>query len=367
MFRTVLGYIAPVLCVFCCAETAARGDSVTLREKTPFTAVTVTDFRAGVLHFRGVSGETLRKPIEQVERIDITDFPALQQAGELAADGRTDKAIELLAAAGKSAPLDWQRRLARFRCLSTMNQAGRIDDGLPLFLELVREEPGLSPTLLPRDFSPRGSERNREALALLRKTRLKGSPALVSAVESLRLELTLLEEPRSAAREYPQRQPTTRAAAAEDGEEAPLLFGSPRAAATSERVYLPRNSGVRTEAGRMLAAGDVAGASQLIEAALPYVASEDRDAWDLLAGRCRIERKEYARAAETLLALAEATAARDRALNAEALYHVAVAHEGLARPDVAAGIYRELLDREDLPASVRQRAEAAVKRLAGRG
>ncbi|MFN0137805.1 MAG: hypothetical protein ACKVS9_17005, partial [Phycisphaerae bacterium] len=46
--------------------TIASADTVTLADKPPFERVTVTDFANGRLAFRGLSGETIRRPIEAV-------------------------------------------------------------------------------------------------------------------------------------------------------------------------------------------------------------------------------------------------------------------------------------------------------------
>ena len=65
--------------------------------------------------------------------------------------------------------------------------------------------------------------------------------------------------------------------------------------------------------------------------------------------------------ANGLLALTESTA--NRGLAAAALYYVGVAHERMERADVAAELYRELLQREDLAPEIRELATRGLERL----
>jgi TolA-binding protein len=99
----------------------------------------------------------------------------------------------------------------------------------------------------------------------------------------------------------------------------------------------------------------------LLQRALPYVEPADQGPWRLLLARTRLVAGQPAAAAADLLQLAET--APDPALAATALYYVGVAHERLARADVARRIYRELLQRDDLPAPVRADATQALQRL----
>jgi tetratricopeptide (TPR) repeat protein len=127
------------------------------------------------------------------------------------------------------------------------------------------------------------------------------------------------------------------------------------------RVYLPADSFVFTAIEQDLLAGRAERAQRVVERALEYVESDQRGRCRLLLGRCRIATGHPAQAADDLMTLALAESDRERA--AEALYYVAVAHERMDRADVAATLYRELLQREDLPAELRSKAEAGVRRV----
>jgi hypothetical protein len=361
---------------------SVSADTVTLAGSPPFRNVSITDVRHGRLIFRGVSGETLQKPLGRVTAVELDELPQLVQADESAAAGDHDSALAALNECDKSARENWQRTLVRYRRLAVLAAAGRTDQALSVFVDLVREDPQTPAENLPGDIGPGGSSANRAALALLRKTRLRAvTPALEQALAVRRLELTLLEEPDAVRREFtpleqrsasdaPASQPT-------DPDDAPLLFGTPRAAPSASPISLSRDSPLRSEARRLLAAGDARAALRLLDRALPFVQNADRGWWTLDASRCRIGLREFARAADELLSTSTAadaaaaaanknaarTGASDRALAAWALYYVGLAHEGLNRPDVAADQYRELRSREDLPTDLRADVESALERL----
>lgn len=357
-------------------------DTVVFTGKPPFRNVAITDIRHGRLLFRGVSGETVQKPLGLVTSVALDTLPQFAQSDDAVAAGDYDSALAALNECEKEVRENWQRTLVRYRRLAVLSAAGRTDQALAAFADLVREDPQTPAENLPCDIGPTASSANRAALALLRKTRFRGvTPALEQALAVRRLELTLLEEPDSVRREFtpleqrsasdaPASQPT-------DDDDAPLLFGTPRAAPSAAPIALSRDSPLRIEARRLLAAGDARTALRLLERALPFVRNIDRGWWTLDACRCRIELREFARAADELLAVSTAAdaaaasankaappaGAADRALAAWALYYVGLAHEGLNRPDVAADQYRELRSREDLPADLVAEVEAGLQRL----
>jgi tetratricopeptide (TPR) repeat protein len=381
MFRATGSRIA--LAFVCLSANApAPADTVVLTAKEPFRNVTITDVRRGRIHFRGVSGETLQKPLGLVTAVSVEALPQLAVADEARAAGDFDGALAVLAECEKEVREPWQRTLARYRRLAVLSSAGRTDQALAAFLELVREDPQAPVENLPSDIGPAGCSANRAALALLRKTNLRGiSPALEQVLAIRRLELTLLEDPDAARNEFRPADDSAPARIASsqpsDEVDAPLLFGTPRSAPTAGPTEIPRESPLRRETDRLRNAGDARGALGLLERAMPFVRKSDRGWWTVDAARCRIELREYARAADELLAVAaaadrpaesagtpaSASPAMDRALAAKALYYVGLAHEGLNRPDVAADQYRELRSREDLPADLRAEVEAALERL----
>ena len=347
---------------------AAPADTVVLAGKPPFQNVTITDVRRGRLHFRGVSGEILQKPLGLVASVVLDSLPQLTAADAALAAGDPDAALDALTQCESQVRESWQRALIASRRLAVLSAAGRTDQALKAFLDLVREDPQIPTENLPPDIGPAGSPANRAALVLLRKSRLRGlSPSLEQALAMRRLELMLLEDPDAVRREFaPSDEPASVQAAASqpsDEDTTPLLFGTPRAAPTATPVELTRASPLRKEANRLLTGGQRRTALNVIERAMPFVRKNDRGWWTLDAARCRIDLREYARAADELLAVATAAETTDRDLSARALYYVGLAHEGLNRPDVAADQYRELRGRNDLPDDLRAEVEAALERL----
>lgn len=344
------------------------GDTVTLRDKPPFRNVQIVDVRHGKIVFRGVSGETIQRPLSAVEWVEIEAMPRFSALEKASSAGQWEKALDEITALEREAREPWLQTLLRHRRLRILESAGRFDEAVNAFLELVQSDPQTPAALVPQRLSPVGSIQNRAALEIVRKSKPRAlAPALEEEVDRLRLQLLILEEPETLHRDF---VPVKRAAsvsdpAGGDEDEGGFLFGGPKRSGSVRQVTLPERCGLLDECDRLLKAGKAADAQRILDAALLYVAEVDSGTWRIMLARCRLARKEIARAADELLALSAEFEKRRPDLNAIALYYVAVAHEDLNRPEVAVDIFKELSGRANLPSEIREPVKAALRRLKG--
>jgi len=339
-------------------------DTVKLRDRPAFRNVTIADFRENLLVFRGVSGEVLRKPLAEVEWLAITECTHLTAAERVAATGNWNAALGAYdrALAGPSRP--WLRNLVLVRLLAACEPAGRFDRAIELYLELLHGQPKLAAGRRPARPGPVGSDTNGKARRVLESQLAQDhlSPAVAAAARSLLLEVLIYEEVSPLPAQFavpavtePASRPAIRIGIG-------ILPPGPAAGAPDSRpspvAVLGGDSLLIGAAERCLAAGEPERAARLIGRGLPYVPRSERWPWRLLLGRCRIAAAEYAEAAAGLLEVAET--APDRLVATTALYYAGVAHQRLGRKDVARRLYRELLNRDDTPASVKDRARVAL-------
>lgn len=344
------------------------GDTVTLRDKPPFRNVQIVDVRHGKLVFRGVSGETIQRPLSVVEWVEIDAMPRFSALEKASSAGQWEKALDEITALEREAREPWLQTLLRHRRLRILESAGRFDEAVTAFFDLVRSDPQTPAALLPQSFSPVGSAQNQSALEIVRKSRPRGlTPALEEEIDRLRLQLTILEDPETLSRDFVPVKPAAPVSkpTGEVEDEGGFLFGGPKRSGSVRQVTLPGRCGLLDECDRLLKAGNVADAQRILDAARPYVAEVDSGTWRIMSCRCRLVRREFARAADELLGLSAEFERRRPDLNAIALYYVAVAHEGLSRPEVAADIYKELSGRANLPSEIREPVKAALRRLKG--
>jgi tetratricopeptide (TPR) repeat protein len=350
-----------LLCLALLATPCGRADTVVLAGKPPFRNVQILNFKHGRLYFRGVSGEVLKKPLGEVSRFEIDRCPALSSAESL---GGTDAGAAIAAYENglREAGEPWVQTLIRARLLGAYDRAGHFDDAVVLYIRLAPEQPELADACAPRHPAPPGSERNRRAREqLLAAIRSAGPRPVPPTLRTLALELLLFDEVAPLPRELapPASQPAS-GLTSQPGTPPPLLFGDDRRRA-SQPLYLPGESFVFTGVRQALDEADAARATRLLERSRPYVAKRDSPRWGVLMGRCLIELGQPARAADELLALVETI--DEGPVADEALYYVGVAHERMGRTDVAARIYRKLMQQDDLSAKTRELALQGLKRL----
>ena len=357
----------------------ATGDTVKLTNKPAFCNVSITDFRGGRLVFRGVSGEYLRKPLEEVEWLTIDGEPALNVAEQAATAGNWAEAGARYDEALATIDRPWLRNVVRLRLSTVCEHAGRFDRAVGVYVELLASSPALAAAHSPRSPGPVGSDMNGRARATLEQVLAsKPAAAVAEPVRTLLLELLIYEDadplPPSLIGAPATTAPATGPAPGRvrhlgilpgpDEESEPAASSQPAGrsrTAAVEPTRLTSDSLLLRVAQVACDAGDFQRAARLVQRGMTYVDTSDRGPWRLLQGRCQIEFGKAAEAASDLLNLSETDPDRGRA--AWALYYVARAHERLERTDVARSLYEELLQRVDAPEDVRASARAALQRL----
>jgi tetratricopeptide (TPR) repeat protein len=343
----------------------AGADTVKLRGKPAFRNVQVVGLRDGRLVFKGVSRQHLRKPLAQIEWVEVDRVATLGPAERARAAERWAVAVRAYRQALEEIREPGLTGFARLRLLECCDRGGLFDEAVALYVELVRQDATLASEYTPRCPGRPGSPTNDAARGHLEAAlALTRSATAASLWRNLLLEIVLYEEaddwPAALAEGGPpggdQAGPTP---ASRSVEASPS--SAPTAPSASRPLRLPADSLPLTAARAALAAGDTQRAHRLLERSLPFVDPADRGPWKLLLGRCRMELGRYAQAAAELAELAETDA--DPARAAEALYYLGLAHERMGRPEVAIRLYRELLARENLPAEVRTLARAGLRRV----
>ncbi len=365
------------------ALAAASADTIKLTNSTVFRAVRTVDFRENRLVFRGVSGQYLRKPLEQVAWFELDGRPALSAAEQQAAAGNWPAATDGYEAALAEPGPDWLRDLIRVRFLVAAEQAGRLARAVELYADLLASQPLSAARYAPRAVGPPGSHTNAAARAVL-LARL-AAPAPIAgrgALRTLLLELLLIDEaplppgfappdavdgpqsrparPKSASETEASSRPARRRGIIVDPDE-PEESPEPGKPAPEPPPVLGADSRVLAAAERAVAAGECERALRLIELGRLYVAPGNEGPWRLARGKTLIAAGRPAEAAADLLALAES----DAGLAAVALYYSGVAGERSGQPDFARALYRRVLDRPDVGEEIRALAADGLKRLSG--
>ncbi len=347
-----------------------HADTVKLTGRPEFRGVSVRGYGRDRLTFRGVSGEYLRKPLAQVEWVAIDRLPELTAAESAFAAGDWVKAAGSYENALEDADQRWLRDLIRVRLLTACDRGERFDRAVALFTQLAATDPEAARHHVPRHPASVGSETNGQAMETLEAALAADpSPATVPRLRSLLLELALYEdiEPLPAAIVH---RTTTRPASAsqpvtDPGDRLGILPEPPEqpteVVIAAAPLRLPAHSFVLDAAQAALGSGEHRRATRLVERAMPYVARSERGPWLLLLGRCRIEAGRYAEGAADLLDLSLGDS--DPAVATLALYYVGLAHERMGQRDIAAKLYRELLERPDAPEDTRAEARQGLERI----
>ena len=367
--RTALVAISSCLALSVASPTGAPADTVTLVGRPPFEHVSIIDFRNGDLVFRGISRETLRKPLSEVSRLAIDTLPELSAAEQAAEAGLWRPAIESYDAALTSARTDWQRLLIRVRRIDAFDHTEDIARAARECIEIAALQPELAARHRPSRAAPSGSPANALALAELTEAASAGTPPVRAALLPLVVELCLIDDrpipdgvsgPRSSAANEPT---ATASAPGERGRLPPRLFGDrPARRAAQVEVAIADFSLVLAEAERRVNAGRPASAAALLQRGRPFVHESLAPRWTRALTRAWIESGECAAAADLLLRELEAGRAGEE--EAGFRYDVGFAHERMGRSDVAVHWYRQVLAMSAAPADVRAQAREALARIA---
>jgi len=349
--------------------TPATADTVTLYGKPPFRNVEVLGFQDGRLSFRGVSEQVLRKPLAEVEFIELDRDPRFSEADRLRLE---DPAAALTAyeAARNASGDGWLQDVIDLRRIGVLDRLGRFDDAVVAWLEQLRRAPDAAGGLAPRSLTTASPEALTSAIQLL-----AGATPRVArgdardAVRTLLLECTLAAGEAPAPEQFVPAPEGDAAAAlapasapAPPGEAPPLLFGD--LADADKVVRLAGDSAVFALAEQQIEQGRSAQAERLLRRALPFVAGPGRAGPEILLQRARIERGQAASAADALLEIAAACRSAGREdLAGEAVYYCGLAHERLDRPEVARAYYQDVLKSDAAAERVRERARARLTAL----
>lgn len=155
-------------------------DTVVLTGRPPFEGVTVLDFRQDHLVFRGVSDQILRKPLTEIDSIELDDHTIFTAAETAAARGDWSVALENYDAALRSGPTGWRGDLFRARTIRAADHAGRFDRAVELFIELAANRPSVGGSYIPQFPGPPRSDVNARARAVLERA-LRGPSRLPGA------------------------------------------------------------------------------------------------------------------------------------------------------------------------------------------
>jgi hypothetical protein len=322
----------------------SAGDVVKLVGKPEFRHVAITDLRQGKLVFRGVSRQFLSKPLAEIEWFAINDRPALTAAEEAAARGEWGLAADEYSRTLADASPAWMRQLARLRLLRALDESGQFDRAVGVYIELVRGGTPIPPGCAPKRPGSAGAEVNRAARTALDDALRDRRARLDDPLRRLRFEIQLFEDATAPASDAAASRPAVR------GNETVL----PGIALTPDSLVFEAARGALRDRENDRAL-------RLLEAGILRVPIAERASLRILLGRARIERGQFAEAADDLMALAEPPA--DPAIIAEARYYVGLAHERMQRGDVAESMYRQVIQQPDAPAEIRTLAEAGLERV----
>ncbi|MGD8452758.1 MAG: hypothetical protein PVJ57_13140 [Phycisphaerae bacterium] len=339
-----------------------ESDTVKLHGKPPFRNVRVTGFRHGRVVFRGVSGQFLHKPLDQIEWLAIDNLEALGAAEQAAVTGKWSQAAAGYRSALAHDDEPWRAALLRARLTAVLDRAGRFDEAVAVWLELLAGDADAAAGQAPRHPGPPGSPENGSARERLTAAlEAGGAPEVRQRLRTLLLDLALYDEVADLPAELELVAPPEERTA--PGRRSPLL-GLPVASRPAVRPEVPTLGGdslIFAAARAAIQDQNSGRAVRLLERAKPYISDRERDNWRLLLAQARIDAGEPAVAAADLLSLSEST--DDPRQAALALYYLGQAHERLGQPDIARRLYRELGEREDLAEDVRALVERARKRL----
>jgi len=141
---------------------AARADVVGLAGKPPTIDVTITAFRGGQIEYRLSSGREAAGPIEEIDYLQITNWPLFSLAEKQQRDGHIRQAASNYERLVKQtqAPAQGEldrRQLLRCRLLRALDRQGAFDRAVEVYLEILNQEPDLAQRLRPSNLPSAGS------------------------------------------------------------------------------------------------------------------------------------------------------------------------------------------------------------------
>ncbi len=352
-------------------------DEVTLLGKPPFRKVEVLGFRDARVVFRGLSGQVLRKPLRDVQWIELDRAPQFTAAERAAGDGLWPAALAgYEQVAGDASAPDWLRDLARLRHVQGLQHSGRFPDAVEGLIAICRERPSLANEVVLREPASPGGGANREAIGRLKEAAGELPPAQRDRLERLRLELLIYEAAAKLPRELAERAaeplPGDLVEAAppsqkppEAGDEPPLVrpvepAGNQRASGAAV-LELPPDSFVLRAAEAAARKGAHERVVELLERAVPFAPEAEREHWRVELGKSLVAAGRVAEAASALQTAAERLPAGP--IRAESLYYWGVSLERLGRPAEAREVFELALRDAAAGSELRERIRAGLRRI----
>ncbi len=183
-----------LLATLALASALACGDEITVKGIT-YSSAKITGIEDGQLVLEINSGQTVRKPLETVSKVNVTGQDSFNEAEKLTAQGKAaeavkayDKAIDLVG------DVDWLKQLTAIRRLGALRQVpDQIDRAVTEWLVLLdsTKEARFAVSLRPAKLAARGSKANDDAIAAL-EPKEKESPNESPALNDIRGLLTEL-------------------------------------------------------------------------------------------------------------------------------------------------------------------------------
>ena len=140
----------------------ARADVVGMTGKPPTIDVQITAFHEGQVEYRISSGREASSPIEEIDYLQITNWPLFSLAEKQQRDGHVRQAAlnyeRLLKQLAEPKPGQLDRRqLLRCRLMRAMDLQGRFDQAVQVYLDIIEQEPSLAERVRPARYPAPGS------------------------------------------------------------------------------------------------------------------------------------------------------------------------------------------------------------------
>lgn len=144
------------------AVAATRADVVGLAGRPPAIDVKIMTFRGGRIEYRISSGREVAAAVEEIDYLQITNWPLFNLAEKQQSDGHVRQAVanyeRLLRQTQAPAQGELDRRqLVRCRLLKALDKQGQFDRTVEVYLEILDQEPDLVERLRPSNLPVAGS------------------------------------------------------------------------------------------------------------------------------------------------------------------------------------------------------------------
>jgi len=176
---------------------ASAADEMTIN-KLPYRNIRITGLRdCQVVYERNNREETV--PLADVDAIRLEREDELTQAEALAAEGKIDDALKQYLRARTAADREWVQQLIEFRRMWAINQAGRIDQAVDIWFDVLKANDASpnSQLLVPTNLAEAGEPANAAAFAKLEERRKQArsddDKVLWKVIFDLQLRIAALE------------------------------------------------------------------------------------------------------------------------------------------------------------------------------